>query len=98
MPPETPRVRQKPVSLPTPTKELDGSIRTTSVYRWLRQVAKAVDDLGLDRSYTLYQLANEAKLPSSWREVFRSARESILLIPASRNWWGGSLGSLRQMG
>ena len=75
MPPETPRVRQKPVSLPTPTKELDGSVRTTSVYRWLRQVAKAVDDLGLDRSYTLYQLANEAKLPSSWREVFSSASD-----------------------
>ena len=74
-PAEVPRIRQKPLSLPTPVKEVDGSIRTTSVYRWLRQIAKAVDELGLDRSYTLYQLANESKLPAQWNEIFSGATD-----------------------
>ena len=74
-PTDTLRIRQKPLSLPTPVKEVDGSIRTTSVYRWLRQVAKAVDELGLDRSYILYQLANESKLPAQWCEIFSGATD-----------------------
>ena len=74
-PAEGPRIRQKPLSLPTPVKEVDGSIKTTSVYRWLRQVAKAVDELGLDRSYILYQLANESKLPAQWQEIFSGATD-----------------------
>ena len=74
-PADTLRIRQKPLSLPTPVREVDGSIRTTSVYRWLRQVAKAVDELGLDRSYILYQLANESKLPAQWNEIFSGATD-----------------------
>ena len=73
--PEGPRVRQKPVQLPLPSKELNGEIKTISVYKWLKQVAKAVEDLGLDPSYTLYQLANEVKLPAQWREVFNGASD-----------------------
>ena len=71
----TSRIHQRPISLPTPVREVDGSILTTSVYRWLNQVAKAVDELGLTRSYVLYQLANEAKIPAQWRELFSGASD-----------------------
>ena len=74
-PADTPRIRQQPLSLPTPVKEVDGSIRTTSVFRWFRQVAKAVDELGLDRSYVLFQLSNERQLPAQWKEIFSGASD-----------------------
>ena len=38
-------------------------------------MAKAVDELGLTRSYVLYQLANEAKIPAQWRELFSGASD-----------------------
>ena len=64
------RVRQQPLSLPLPRKEVDGSIKVVSVYHWIKTVYRAVNQLHLPREYVLYQFANDFKLPSEWREVF----------------------------
>ena len=69
-PQEVTRVRQKPITLPTPKKEIDGSIKVVSVYHWMKMVCRAVDELHLPRDYVLFQMANDFKLPSEWREVF----------------------------
>ena len=63
------RVLQRPLDLPSPKKEIDGSIKVTSVYHWMKMVLRAVNQLHLPREYVLFQLANESKLPSEWREV-----------------------------
>ena len=69
-PQEVSRVRQKPISLPSPQKEVDGSIKVVNVYHWIKMICRAVDELHLPRDYVLYQLSNDFKLPSGWREVF----------------------------
>ena len=62
------RVFQRPLDLPTPRKETDGSITVVSVYQWIKMLTRAVHQLHLPQEYVLYQLAS-SKLPSEWKEI-----------------------------
>ena len=62
------RVFQRPLDLPSPRKETDGSITVISVYQWIKMLTRAVQQLHLPQEYVLYQLAS-SKLPSEWKEI-----------------------------
>ena len=63
------RVLQRAIDLPTPRKEINGSITVISVYQWMKMLTRAVDQLLIPQDYVLYQLANLAKLPEEWQEI-----------------------------
>ena len=60
------RALQRAIDLPTPRKEINGSITVISVYQWMKMLTRAVDQLLIPQDYVLYQLANLAKLPEEW--------------------------------
>ena len=64
------KTKQKPINLPSPTREPDGKITTISFYKWMHLLSRMVDDLSLDHSNVQIQLASDTKiLPPQLREI-----------------------------
>ena len=64
------KTKQKPINLPSPTREPDGKIKTISFYKWMHLLSRMVDDLSLDHSNVQIQLASDTKiLPPQLREI-----------------------------